>query len=128
MDLFSGPYAVKRRDPYPSEKKWFTSDPKGMKTAGMAAEDDAVILNPNMKLSQQEQQSVLMNEAFRVLMRKYKFLNPSFQLTEGQQKSFKDYGAEEDQRATVAARLLSGDPSAGDPSPEQVDYLNPFHG
>ena len=124
MDLFSGPYAVKRREPYPSEADWFKNHPKGQKTAGMAAEDDAVILNPHMKLSPENQQSVLTNEAFRVLMRKHQFLRPSFGLTKEQQAAFKDYGPEEDQKSTVAARLISGDPSAGKPSPEQADYMN----
>jgi hypothetical protein len=50
---------------------------------------------------------------------------PQFSLTDEQKTRFKNYSANEsDIRATIAARILSKDPSAGTATPEQTEYVN----
>jgi len=44
-------------------------------------------------------------------------------LTDQQKAQFQGYGAGEDIRATVAARILSNDSSAGTPTQEQLDFV-----
>ena len=57
-------------------------------------------------------------------MRTGKVEPPQFDLTPEQEEAFKDYSSStEDRKATVAARILSGDPSALKPTPEQLDYV-----
>lgn len=111
---------VPRREPYPSELEFFRKNPK---TTGMAAEDDKVILNPFSGLGPEEQNAVVMNESARVLMRQNPDLHPTFSLTPEQQEAFASYGPAEAQAATVAARILSGDPSALEPTPEQLEFV-----
>ena len=106
------------RDPSASELQYFGENPT---VSGMAAEDGRVILNPNSGLSDDERSSVVMNEAARLHMRSGK-LRPAFALTEQQKQQFSTYGTEQDQRETIAARILSGDPSAGDITPEQRQF------
>ena len=110
-----------RPDLYPSEDDYFKKNPH---VAGMAAEDDRIIMNPYSKLSDAEKQAVMLNEAARVHMRR-NFDAPRFSLTPAQTEKFKGYSSNEnDIRATIAARILSGDASAGDATPEQLDYVS----
>jgi hypothetical protein len=88
----------------------------------MAADDNAVVLNPHADLSEQQRDAVLLNEAARVFMRVHG-PRPSFDLTNEQAARFKDYGSRQDIRETVAARLLSGDQSAGIGSDEQSVFV-----
>jgi len=109
-----------RQDLFPGEDDYFRRNPN---VTGMAAEDDRIILNPYSRLSDTERRAVMMNEAARVHMRR-NFDAPQFSLTDEQRTRFKDYSADEnDVRATVAARILSGDPSAGTSTPEQTEYV-----
>jgi hypothetical protein len=112
-------YGVEVRPPFASELDYFRKNPK---VSGMAAEDNRVILNPYSSLSEKERQSVLMNEAARVHMRRG--VKPTFQITSEQAKAFAGYGDENSQRETIAARILSGDPSGLSPTPEQSEYVN----
>jgi hypothetical protein len=66
----------------------------------------------------------MLNEAARVHMRR-NFDAPQFTLTPAQTERFKGYSDDEaDVRATIAARILSGDTSAGDATPEQTEYVS----
>lgn len=112
-----------RADLYPGENDYFRRNPH---VAGMATEDGRVILNPYSSLSDDEQGAVYLNEASRLLMRESS--PPSFNITPEQRERFatinngQPYGSEQDIRETIAARILSGDPSAGAATPEQFAY------
>ena len=115
------PKGIEMREPYESELQYFKKNPN---VAGMAAEDNKVILNPFSNRKPEEFQSVAINESSRILMRKNPKYAPRFELTD-QQKSFLDStsyrnASDEDRKATIAARILSKDPSAGIPSSEQT--------
>jgi hypothetical protein len=111
---------VDMREPYQSELDYFM---RNTHVGGMAAEDNRVVINPYSFLNMKEKEAVEINEAARVLMRtKYK---PSFSLTDEQQTQFKNYSNNpQDVVETVAARLVSGDPSAGFPTVEQNDFVS----
>jgi hypothetical protein len=91
----------------------------------MAAEDDKIILNPYSTLKPQEREAVKLNEAARVHMRRGMLPAPRYELTPEQEKAFSAYGTGniDDIRQTLAARILSGDPSALKPTPEQLEYV-----
>ena len=113
------------RQPFESELEYFKSNPT---VTGMAAEDNKVILNPYSNLSKAEKDAVALNEYGRVLMRTNPQFAPNFKLTDEQQKflssnSYKD-APEQDRLATIAARLLSNDPSAGTPTIDQLKFVN----
>jgi hypothetical protein len=108
------------REPYPSELDYFQKNPH---VGGMAAEDNRVIINPYSSLGDAEKNSVIQNETARIFMRTTPDMQPQFSITDKQRDSFAGYGAPEDIRATIAARILSGDPSAGDITPEQRAYV-----
>ena len=107
-----------RRNLFPGEVEYFKKNPH---VSGMAAEDGSVILNPNSKLSDKERKSVIQNESSRIFM-KNKEHKPSFKITDQQRESFKNYGTEQDIKETIAARILSGDPSAGISTEEQQNF------
>ena len=113
------PGNVLLREPWPSELKFFRSRPE---VAGMAAEDNTVILSPFAGRSEAEQEIVALNEAARVIMRRKSF-QPQFSLTSEQRTAFASYGPPEAVKATVAARILSGDPSALTPTAEQLAFV-----
>ena len=114
-------YGYKIREPYQSENTYFKQNPN---VGGMAAEDDKIILNPYSKLSEKEKQAVMMNEAARVHMRRGVIEAPRYDLSPEQSKAFANYSKSlEDQRQTIAARLLSGDPSALQATPDQLEYV-----
>ena len=102
------------RDPSDSEDSWFKMNPS---VGGMATEDGRVILNPYSGLSAEQRGVVAQNEAFRLFFRKAGV--PQFPLTFQQYRQFRGYGGLEDIRATILARLMSGDPSAGEAAPLQ---------
>lgn len=115
---------IVERMPTPSEDQYFKSNKN---VPGMMAQDqDAVVMNPYSKRTPQEMDAVRLNEMSRIMMRRQG--DPNFALTPQQEKflnsnSYKD--ASPGQRnATIAARILSGDPSAGTPTPEQLQYVN----
>lgn len=106
---------------FPGEEDYFRKNPG---VAGMAAQDNRVIMNPYSKLSAAEKQAVQLNESARVHMRSGTLPPPEFQLTPEQDKAFSGYSNDPtDRRSTVAARILSGDPSALTPTAEQIDYV-----
>lgn len=115
------PYDIKRRKPYPEEDRYFRENPH---VGGMAAEDNAIILNPYSKLSEEELRAVETNERARVMMRTNPDLRPAFSLTPEQAKAFATYGSEDDRRATLAARILTKDPSAGRPTQDQQVFVD----
>ena len=120
------PGGVPMRQPYASEDDFFKRNPN---VSGMATKDNAVILNPYSTLDERQKRAVAINEAARVVMRKEAHLRPDFDLTPEQVKAFASYGSSDDQKATVAARIFSGDDSALDVTPEQrafVDRLSAY--
>ncbi len=117
--ISDAPFGVQIREPFKSELEFF-----GINTnvAGMATEDGRVVLNPFSALSEIEKRSVVLNESARVIMRTQS-VKPKFSLTKKQSEDFKIYGGIQDQRETIAARILSGDPSAGQPTKEQMKFV-----
>ena len=112
---------IKERKPYQSELDYFKKNPN---VGGMATEDGAYIMNPFSSLSQNEKEAVVLNEKARVFMRSGA-ARPSFEITPEQRKKFRNYSKDDqDIRETIAARILSGDPSAGKPTTEQVEWVN----
>jgi hypothetical protein len=117
-----GVYGIGVREQlYPGEENYFKENPH---VAGMAADDDKIIMNPFSTLKDNEKQAVMMNEAARVHMRSKLIDAPNYELTPTQAKKFAEYSKDiNDIKQTVAARILSGDPSAGDATPEQQEYV-----
>jgi hypothetical protein len=117
------PKGIKMRDPYESELKYFMQNPG---VSGMATEDNKVILNKFSNLSADEYQAVAINEAARILMRNPKY-KPDFDLTTEQVRNLDTTtyrtAPEEDRQATIAARILSGDPSGGVPTTAQMFFV-----
>lgn len=106
---------------FPGEENYFRQNPN---VAGMTAQDNRVVMNPYSKLSPAEKQAVQLNESARVHMRTGTLPPPEFALTPEQEKAFSGYSNDlTDRRSTIAARILSGDPSALQPTPEQMDYV-----
>jgi len=125
--LYQPPLAP-TRDPHPSEVEWFRSNPT---VGGYAAPDDKVVINPITALSPEEIQALIENESARIFMRQNYAARPttqSFPLTERQQRlpypeSAPPREPQHALRSTVAARMLSGDPSAGDATQAQGRFL-----
>ena len=110
-----------RPDLYPGENDYFKKNPH---VAGMAAEDNRIIMNPYSTLTDAEKQAVMMNEAARVHMRTGLMPPPRFSLTPEQESAFAKYSQDPvDRASTVAARILSNDPSALTPTAEQTEYV-----
>ncbi len=107
-----------------SELEYFRNNPD---VAGMAAQDNQVVTNPYSSLSAEEMDAVRRNETARVFMRTNPQFAPSFDLSNEQSANLGEttyaQAPDGDRRATIAARLLSGDPSAGAATPEQTAYL-----
>jgi hypothetical protein len=118
-----GVYGIGVRDQlFPGEDEYFKANPN---VTGMAADDDKVILNPYSKISDKEKEAVMLNEAARVHMRKKLIDAPNYDLTPEQTERFGSYSKDlNDIRQTIAARILSGDPSAGQPTPAQQEYVS----
>lgn len=117
MDNLVNMYGV--RPPFKTELEFFKGRPE---VAGMAAEDDKIVLNPFSPLSKKELNAVAQNEALRIYMRQNQ-INPSFDLTQTQQKMFEDTEYASDPIAakqSILARILSGDPSAKGASLDQT--------
>lgn len=111
---------VPLRDPWPSEEEFLRSRPD---VAGLASDDGAVVMNPYCLLSEAEMEAVALNEAARVVMSTRPDLRPDFALTPEQEAAFTHYGPQEAVKATVAARILSGDPSSLIPTVEQMAFV-----
>ena len=106
------------------EDEFFLNRPE---VAGMAAEDNTIILNPYSPLSKKQMQSVAQNEAFRLKMRKEDF-TPNINITDEQRAFFKGTEYENNPKAmrqTIFARIYSGDSSAM-ATPEQREELKKY--
>lgn len=115
---------IPMRKPFKSEMDYFRKNPS---VAGMATEDNKVIINPFTQISDQQKQAVAVNEAARVWMRTKKDYAPDFTLTEQQEQflnttTYRNAPASE-RLATIAARLLSNDTSAGVPTADQNIFV-----
>ena len=97
------------------EIKYFNDNPK---VGGMVADDNMIILNPNPD-KDINMDAVTKNEFGRVLINTGKFKVPNFKLTDTQQKEFSKYGTNKNIQDTIITRIVSGDPSAKDFTPEQ---------
>jgi hypothetical protein len=112
------------REPMGGEIDFFKENPHvgGM----MTQEDYMVALNPHSKLSDAEKQQVMRNELARVIMHRTKV--PEYEITPEQQYHFstmnkgRSYGGPEDIRATILARIATGDSSALNATSEQMKY------
>lgn len=113
------PGNVEQRQPCPREIEFFRNHPH---ITGMAADDGRVILSPFSELTDHQKRAVSLNEAARIFMVR-EGLTPQFDLTPAQKAKFISYGPIDAQRATVAARLLSGDPSAMTPTDKQIAFV-----
>ena len=106
------------------ELDYFRDNPN---VAGMAAADNQVLTNPYSSLSPEEMGAVRRNEQARVFMRTNPQFAPGFDLTREQAgnlgRTSYARAPDRDRRATVAARILSGDPSAGRATSEQAAYV-----
>jgi hypothetical protein len=107
---------------YSGEESYFKANPN---VAGMATEDNYVVLNPYSNLSPQQQSSVKANEAARLYMRQ--FGTPDVSLTNEQQANLAGTtyanAPKEAQQATILARVLSKDKSGGIPTMEQSEAI-----
>jgi hypothetical protein len=112
-----------RKDLFPGEDKYFRQNPQ---TAGMMTEDQRVIINPYLPEGINTD-AVKVNEAARLFMR-YGLFRPGFELTDNQKQGFKgtsyEFAPKQDQRDTIAARIVSGDPSAGNISGDQKAFAD----
>jgi hypothetical protein len=107
---------------FPGEEQYFRNNPH---VAGMAAEDNQIVMNPYSRLSKGELDAVMQNEAARVHMRTGTVAPPRFALSPEQENAFKSYSNDPiDRASTIAARILSNDPSALAPTAEQLEYVN----
>jgi len=113
------------RDPHFSEMEWFGEHPD---IPGMATEDNMVIINPFMSMDEKKKQAIIQNETARAFMKKFNF-RPNFHIHPEQMKYFstinkgKAYGSEQDIRETIVGRILSGDPSVTNVTPEQQIFV-----
>jgi hypothetical protein len=109
------------RGPFEEEANWFKD---ALNVSGYVADDDAIVVNPFSKLSNEEKACVVRNEAIRLLMRCLN-LKPCLQVTTNQKRYFAGTEYEFDEQAmreTIIGRIASGDPSAQDATPEQIGY------
>ncbi len=109
------------REPYPSENEFFKTRPE---VSGMYTEDRKIILNPYSKLSEQEKKAVLKLEAYRLFMDDNN-IQPAFDLTPEQINKFKgtEYGGDLNAlKLSIISRILVGDPSTGNITPEQKAF------
>ena len=126
--MAKSPFSVwgyKIRKPSFGEQVFFMTNPE---TPGMAAEDGQIVMNPNSKLLPLERQALARNEAARLFMFENKIV-PEFNVTPTQVASFAGTpygkpGSEPYMRQTIAARVLTGDPSAKDFTPEQKQFAD----
>ena len=109
------------RQPNISELHYFRNN---LTVGGMATEDSKVIINPFSTLSDDEKNSVRINETVRIKLRKRPIKN--FPITPEQTESFKTYGSKQNIIDTIIGRIVSGDPSAGKITDEQRKIVQKF--
>ena len=109
---------------FAGEDQYFRANPN---VAGMAAEDGQIILNPYSP-DGVNKDAVVKNEAFRLELRK-RGISPNFEVTPEQAQAFAGTEYANDPQAlkeTIAARIYSGDQSAGATTPEQQAWVRNF--
>jgi len=119
LDALVDRYGV--RKPYKSEINFFVDRPE---VAGMASEDNKIVLNPYSKNSPEQQRYVAQNEALRLFMTQNNFV-PNFSLTKEQKNFFKntEYAQDEDAaKQSIIARYLTNDPSMQNITQDQSSY------
>jgi hypothetical protein len=119
LDALVDRYGV--RKPYKSEMNFFADRPE---VAGMASEDNKIVLNPFSKNTAEEQRYVAQNEALRLFMLQNNF-SPNFSLTKEQKNFFKNTEYEKDENSakqSIIARYLTNDPSIQNITQEQSAY------
>ena len=112
---------------YPGEIDFFRKNPT---TTGMASEDDRIILNPFSNLSDEERQSVITNESWRLYMRKNNII-PNIPITPDQYNYFNNtpYRGDIDAiKQTITSRFLSGDQSVEVTDEQKKTIRNMFKG
>jgi hypothetical protein len=116
LDFTKFPF-YKERKPTTSELDFF----RRSSIPGYAAEDGSVVINP-VPSAGINYDAVRLNEYVRQLIKHNRIKKPNFQITNKQRLAFKEYGDEEDILSTIAARIVSNDPSAGDVTEDQKKY------
>ncbi len=117
MDFLVDFYGI--REQFKGELDFFRKRPE---VAGMATEDNKIIINPFSSLSKKELNAVARNEAIRLYLKENK-VKPNFELTEEQQKMFSGTEYEKDPlsaKQSILARILTNDPSAKDATLDQT--------
>lgn len=114
------PKWAKERKPSTNEDEFFKYSPH---VTGYATDDHYIVMNPYSIINEQEKSAVRLNEATRLFLRAKK-IKPQFALTPDQLTTFSEYSHDEnDIKHTIAARILSGDPSVGIPTNEQMEFV-----
>jgi len=112
------------RSPSQSEMGFFQRSPN---VGGYASPDNRVVINPTTNLSPMEKAAVAKNEQMRIFLRQNQDAAPGFAITPEQTMLLQGTSYRnapiETQRETVAGRIYSGDPSAGNVTQEQSDYI-----
>ncbi len=109
------------REPYNSELSFFKKRPE---VGGMYTKDRKIILNPYSNLNEQEKKAVVKLEGYRLFMDENN-IKPKFDLTPEQINKFKgtEYGKDVNAlKLSIISRILVGDPSAGNITPEQKAF------
>lgn len=121
-------FGYKERSPYPSEMNYFKQNPL---VGGMATEDNKITLNPYSGLTRQQKNAIKQNEATRLYLRENANNYPQFSLTPEQNNYFNNnlnYSQNPvDIQHTILGRILSGDSSAQNITPQQQDVANQVH-
>ena len=108
-----------RENLFDGEHNYFWQHPD---VPGMAAEDNTIIFNPYS--TGVDFDAVGKNEAVRLFLRE-RNVQPEFDLTEEQIETFKGTPYEDDPMAlkhSIIGRIISGDPSAGNVTPQQREW------
>lgn len=119
-------YGYPVRPPTPSEQVFFALNPN---VGGYAAEDGSIVLNEGARnedryLSNRELGAVAQNEAARLYMRDHGIV-PDFKLTKEQELKFQGTAYASNPEAlkqSIAARIITGDQSAGKITKEQKSF------
>ena len=108
------------RKPNKNEEAYFRQNPN---VAGMAADDMHIILNPYSPNTLDQQQRVTINEAVRLSMREhgdiFTFDVPQINSAPFAGSIYADPSNKHHLQSTIIARIISGDTSAGEVTPEQ---------
>lgn len=118
MELYNPiPQYGEYRQPTQSELNFFKNN---INVGGYASPDNRIVMNPYSNLTDREKRLVGLNEGARLFMRANPNMVGNFGLTREQEKNFANYSPNiEDKRATIIARILTGDPSVGKPTIRQ---------